>query len=96
MFVLLSCVFIVLSVQFDVVSLLPGVPVGVSFALSRPTLIVNISLSQLYSFLEKNYICEDFQSEFRPSHSTDTFHALHVIFTLGKYQETGVGLSLLC
>ncbi len=30
--------------------------------------------SQLYSFLEKNYICEDFQSGFRPSHSTETAH----------------------
>ncbi len=28
--------------------------------------------SQLYSFLEKNDICEDFQSAFRPSHSTET------------------------
>ncbi len=28
--------------------------------------------SQLYSFLEKNYICEDFQSGFRPNHSTET------------------------
>ncbi len=28
--------------------------------------------SQLYSFLEKNYICEDFQSGYRPSHSTET------------------------
>ncbi len=28
--------------------------------------------SQLYSFLEKNYICEDFQSGFRPSHRTET------------------------
>ncbi len=28
--------------------------------------------SQLFSFLEKNYICEDFQSGFRPSHSTET------------------------
>ncbi len=28
--------------------------------------------SQLYSFLEKNDICEDFQSGFRPSHSTET------------------------
>ncbi len=28
--------------------------------------------SQLYSFLEENYICEDFQSGFRPSHSTET------------------------
>ncbi len=30
------------------------------------------SSSQLYSFLDKNYICEDFQSGFRPSHSTET------------------------
>ncbi len=28
--------------------------------------------SQLYSFLEKNDICEDFQSGFRPYHSTET------------------------
>ncbi len=28
--------------------------------------------SQLCSFLEKNYICEDFQSGFRPYHSTET------------------------
>ncbi len=28
--------------------------------------------SQLYSFLEKNYICEDFQPGFRPFHSTET------------------------
>ncbi len=28
--------------------------------------------SQLYSFLEKNDICEDLQSGFRPSHSTET------------------------
>ncbi len=28
--------------------------------------------SQLYSFLEKNVICEDFQSGFRPFHSTET------------------------
>ncbi len=28
--------------------------------------------SQLYSFLEKNGICEDFQSGFRPFHSTET------------------------
>ncbi len=30
--------------------------------------------SQLDSFLEKKYICEDFQSGFRPSHSTETAH----------------------
>ncbi len=28
--------------------------------------------SQLYSFLEKNGICEEFQSGFRPYHSTET------------------------
>ncbi len=28
--------------------------------------------SQLYSILAKNDICEDFQSGFRPSHSTET------------------------
>ncbi len=28
--------------------------------------------SQLYSFLEKIYICEDFQSGFRPFHNTET------------------------
>ncbi len=32
----------------------------------------NVASSQLYSFLEKNDICEDFQSGFRPSHSTET------------------------
>ncbi len=46
----------------------------------RPILILpflskileKVASSQLYSFLEKNYICEDFQSGFRPSHSTET------------------------
>ncbi len=33
---------------------------------------IKVASSQLYSFLEKNYICEDFQSGFRPSHSTET------------------------
>ncbi len=31
-----------------------------------------VASSQLYSFLDKNGICEDFQSGFRPSHSTET------------------------
>ncbi len=35
-------------------------------------ILENVASSQLYSFLEKNYICEDFQSGFRPSHSTET------------------------
>ncbi len=35
-------------------------------------ILENVASSQLYSFLEKNYICEDFQAGFRPSHSTET------------------------
>ncbi len=35
-------------------------------------MLEKVESSQLYSFLEKNYICEDFQSGFRPSHSTET------------------------
>ncbi len=35
-------------------------------------ILEKVASSQLYSFLEKNYICEDFQSGFRPSHSTET------------------------
>ncbi len=35
-------------------------------------ILETVASSQLYSFLEKNYICEDFQSGFRPSHSTET------------------------
>ncbi len=35
-------------------------------------ILQKVASSQLYSFLEKNYICEDFQSEFRPSHITET------------------------
>ncbi len=35
-------------------------------------LLEKVASSQLYSFLEKNDICEDFQSGFRPSHNTET------------------------
>ncbi len=35
-------------------------------------ILEKVASSQLYSFLEKNYICEDIQSGFRPSHSTET------------------------
>ncbi len=35
-------------------------------------ILEKIVSSQLYSFLEKNDICEDFQSGFRPYHSTET------------------------
>ncbi len=34
-------------------------------------ILENLASSQLYSFLEKYDICEDFQSGFRPSHSTE-------------------------
>ncbi len=34
-------------------------------------ILEKVVYSHLYSFLEKNYICKDFQSEFRPSHSTE-------------------------
>ncbi len=35
-------------------------------------ILEKVASSQLYSFLEKNDICGDFQSGFRPSHSTET------------------------
>ncbi len=35
-------------------------------------ILEKVASSQLYSFLEKNYILEDFQSGFRQSHSTET------------------------
>ncbi len=35
-------------------------------------ILENLASSQLYSFLEKYDICEDFQSGFRPSHGTET------------------------
>ncbi len=35
-------------------------------------ILEKVASSQLYSFLEKNDICEDFQSGFRSSHSTET------------------------
>ncbi len=35
-------------------------------------ILEKVTSSQLYSLLEKNDICEDFQSGFRPSHSTET------------------------
>ncbi len=35
-------------------------------------IIEKVVSSQLYSFLKKNDICEDFQSGFRPSHSNET------------------------
>ncbi len=35
-------------------------------------ILEKVASSQLYSSLEKNYICEDFQSGFRQSHSTET------------------------
>ncbi len=39
----------------------------------RSTILEKVVSSELYSFLEeKNGICEDFQSGFRPFHSTET------------------------
>ncbi len=35
-------------------------------------ILEKVASSQLYSFLEKNDICEDFQTGFRPSHITET------------------------
>ncbi len=35
-------------------------------------ILQKVPSSQLYSFLEKNSICEDFQSGFRPFHSAET------------------------
>ncbi len=35
-------------------------------------ILEKVASSQLYSFLEKKYICEDIQSGFRPSHITET------------------------
>ncbi len=35
-------------------------------------ILEKVASSQLYSFLEKNDICEDFKSGFRASHSTET------------------------
>ncbi len=35
-------------------------------------ILEKVASSQLYSLLKKNYICEDFQSGFRLSHSTET------------------------
>ncbi len=37
-------------------------------------ILEKVASSQLYSFLEKNGICEEFQSGFRPSHNTETAH----------------------
>ncbi len=35
-------------------------------------ILEKVASTQLYFFFEKNYICEVFQSGFRPSHSTET------------------------
>ncbi len=43
----------------------------ISNLLFLSNILEKVASSQLYS-LEKNYICEDFQSGFRPSHSTET------------------------
>ncbi len=38
----------------------------------RSKILEKVASSKLYSFLQKNDICEDLQSGFRPSHSTET------------------------
>ncbi len=44
--------------------------------------------SQLYSFLEKNDICEDFQSGFRPYHSNNNNNLLHLYSAFLGSQST--------
>ncbi len=45
---------------------------AISNLLFLSKILEKVASSQLYSFLEKNYICEDFQAGFRQSHSTET------------------------
>ncbi len=56
--------------QLDLKDLVNYRPISNLSFLSK--ILEKVVSSQLYSFLEKNYICEDFQSGFRPSHSTET------------------------
>ncbi len=59
------------KLQFDLKYLVNYRPISNLPFLSK---ILKVASSQLYSFLEKKDICEDFQSGFRPSHSTETAH----------------------
>ncbi len=56
--------------QLDPKDLVNYRPISILPFLSN--LLEKVASSQLYSFLGKNYICEDFQSGIRPSHSTET------------------------
>ncbi len=56
--------------QFDPKDLVNYRPISKLPFLSK--ILEKVAASQLYSFLEKMYICEDFQSEFRPSHIIET------------------------
>ncbi len=56
--------------QLDPKDLVNYRPISNLLFLSK--ILEKVASLQLYSFLEKNYICEDFQSGFRWSHSTET------------------------
>ncbi len=56
--------------QFDPKDLVKYRPISNFPFLSN--ILEKIVSPQLYSFLEKHDICEDFQSGFRPSHSTES------------------------
>ncbi len=56
--------------QLDPKDLVNYIPISNLHFLSK--ILEKVVSSQLYSFLEKNDICEDFQSGFRPSHSSET------------------------
>ncbi len=56
--------------QFDLNELINYRPISNLPFLSK--ILEKVASSQLYFFLKKNGICEDFQSGFRPSHSTET------------------------
>ncbi len=56
--------------QLDLKDLVNHKPISNLPFLSK--ILEKVASSQLYSFLEKYDICEDFQSGFRPSHNTET------------------------
>ncbi len=66
----LNCMLSSLSLKLDPKDLVNYRPISNLPFLSK--ILEKAVSSQLYSFLEKNDICEDFQSGFRPSHSTET------------------------
>ncbi len=58
------------NTQLDPKDLVNYKPISNIYFLSN--ILEEVVSSELYSFLEKNYIGEDFQSGFRPSHRTET------------------------